>query len=69
LTDQLPSFVGEAFAGLTTDAQKLQFIVSAWHYDCLVGMKSTTHVEQNLALATRACINRAIAKLFRERRS
>jgi len=72
LTDQLPSFVGEAFAGLTTDAQRaLQFTRSTPGITtALVGMKSTTHVEENFALATRppASIEQ-LQKLFRERRS
>ena len=50
LTQNLPPFVGEALAGLTTDAQRaIQFVRSTPGVTtALVGMSKRSHVEENL---------------------
>jgi aryl-alcohol dehydrogenase-like predicted oxidoreductase len=53
LTQNLPSFVGEALVGLNTDAQRaIQFVRSTPGVTtALVGMSQRSHVEENLAVA------------------
>lgn len=53
LAQRLPAFIGEALSGLTSDAQRaIQFTRSTPGITtALIGMKSATHVEQNLAVA------------------
>jgi len=53
LSQGLPSFVGEALKGLTTDAQlAIQFVRSTPGVTtALVGMSGGAHVEENLAVA------------------
>jgi len=53
LASRLPASIGEALSGLTSDAQRaIQFTRSTPGITtALVGMKSTAHVEENLALA------------------
>jgi aryl-alcohol dehydrogenase-like predicted oxidoreductase len=55
LTRGLPAIVGEAFAGLESDAQRsLQFVRSTPGINvALVGMSATAHVAHNLATAKR----------------
>lgn len=72
LATQLPSFVGEALAGLSTDAQRaLQFTRSTPGITtALVGMKSIAHVEENLVVAQAPPASMGqFQKLFRERQS
>ena len=72
LARQLPAFILEALSGLATDAQRaIQFTRSTPGITtALVGMKSTDHVEQNLALAAAAPASmKQLHKLFRDRRS
>ena len=49
----LPDFVGEAFPGFKTDAQRaIQFVRSTPGMSvALVGMKQAAHVEENLVVA------------------
>ncbi len=53
VAQNLPDFVGEAFPGLQSDAQRaLQFVRSTPGMTvALIGMKQTAHVDENLALA------------------
>lgn len=53
LSQNLPSFVGEALKGLGTDAQRaIQFVRSTPGVTtALVGMSRLTHVEENMAVA------------------
>jgi aryl-alcohol dehydrogenase-like predicted oxidoreductase len=53
LTRNLPAIVSEVFDGLSTDAQRaLQFVRSAPGFTvALVGMKDTSHVEENVKVA------------------
>jgi aryl-alcohol dehydrogenase-like predicted oxidoreductase len=53
VAQDLPNFVGEAFPGLETDAQRaIQFVRSTPGMSvALVGMKQAAHVEENLAVA------------------
>jgi len=53
LTQNLPSFVGEALKGLSTDAQRaIQFVRSTPGVTtALVGMSKRTHVEEDMAVA------------------
>jgi aryl-alcohol dehydrogenase-like predicted oxidoreductase len=53
LSQNLPSFVGEALKGFTTDAQRaIQFVRSTPGVTtALVGMSKRTHVEENMAVA------------------
>jgi aryl-alcohol dehydrogenase-like predicted oxidoreductase/catechol 2,3-dioxygenase-like lactoylglutathione lyase family enzyme len=55
LTRGMPAILGEAFAGLDSDAQRaLQFVRSTPGVDvALAGMSSTAHVAHNLATASR----------------
>ena len=72
LAQQLPSFVGEAMTGLTTDAQRaIQFTRSTPGITtALVGMKSAAHVDQNLAVAAIPPASlEQFQKLFRDRRA
>jgi aryl-alcohol dehydrogenase-like predicted oxidoreductase len=72
LANQLPEFIGDALTGLTTDAQRaIQFTRSTPGITtALVGMRSITHVEQNLAVAKAPLVSmEQFQKLFRERRS
>lgn len=72
LAQQLPPFIGEAFTGLTTDAQRaIQFTRSTPGITtALVGMKSTVHVDQNLAVAAVPLASmKQFQKLFHDRRS
>jgi aryl-alcohol dehydrogenase-like predicted oxidoreductase len=70
LAHQLPAVIAEAFPGLTSDAQRaIQFTRSTPGITtALVGMKSTEHVEQNLAVAkVSPATMEQFQKLFRER--
>ncbi len=68
LTRDLPDILKEAFPEVSTDAQRaLQFVRSTPGIDvALVGMKSTAHVEEVLALLRRPpASHEALMKLFR----
>lgn len=72
LATQLPSFIGAALAGFSTDAQRaLQFTRSTPGITtALVGMKSIAHVEENLVVAQAPPASMGqFQKLFRERQS
>ena len=72
LAQQLPPFIGEALAGLTTDAQRaIQFTRSTPGITtALVGMKSAVHVDQNMSVAAIPPASmEQLQKLFRDRRS
>jgi len=72
LARPLPAFIVEALSGLATDAQRaIQFTRSTPGITtALVGMKSTEHVEENLALAASDPASmKQLQKLFRDRRS
>jgi aryl-alcohol dehydrogenase-like predicted oxidoreductase len=70
LAGRLPAAIGEALSGLTSDAQRaIQFTRSTPGVTtALVGMKSTAHVEENLALAAvPPASTEQFKKLFQER--
>lgn len=72
LAQQLPPFISEALTGLATDAQRaIQFTRSTPGLTtALVGMKSVTHVDQNMAVAAVPPASMSqFQKLFRDRRS
>jgi aryl-alcohol dehydrogenase-like predicted oxidoreductase len=70
LAQQLPTAIGEALGGLTSDAQRaIQFTRSTPGITtALVGMKSVAHVEHNLATAkVPPATMEQFQKLFRQR--